>query len=105
MDGSWSTSYCSVNESLAGPFASQPIAMIKSHVRISFKRTSFQFLPESNDTLVASGAADSRVELHDLVSGDSLHVYTSHFSRVKRIEVARDAPHLIWSAAEDGLVL
>ena len=66
----------------------------------------FQFLPFSGNGLAASGAADSRVQVHDLShGGSSLQIFKHHFGRVKRLEIAPDEPNLFWSAAEDGVVM
>lgn len=68
---------------------------------------SVKFLPHSGDGLAASGAADSRVQVHDLGrGGESVHVFARHhFGRVKRMDVAGDEAHMLWSAGEDGLIL
>ncbi len=66
-----------------------------------------QFLPHCGDAIVASGAGDSRVQVHDLCKGgESVHLFDRHHSgRVKRMDVAEDTPHLLWSVGEDGLVI
>ena len=46
-----------------------------------------------------------QVRVHDADKGETLHVFTPHCSRVKRLEVAHSDPHLLWSAGEDGLVM
>ena len=65
----------------------------------------FQFMPFSSDSVIASGAADSRVHILDVVSGLVDRSFTDHYSRVKRLEVCQADPYLVWSAAEDGLIL
>ena len=66
-------------------------------------------MPESNDNLIVTGAGDYQVQLHDLTRHKddcgSVRIYQGHFGRVKRIEVARDEPNVLWSGGEDGLVM
>ncbi|CAG5002562.1 unnamed protein product [Parnassius apollo] len=57
----------------------------------------------SRDTLVTC-AADGTVRARN-VSGSSLFECSCHCGRVKRLASAPDNPHLLWSAAEDGLVI
>jgi len=64
-----------------------------------------KFMPHTNDSILASGAGDCQVRVHDADKGETLHVFTPHCSRVKRLEVAHSEPHLLWSAGEDGLVM
>jgi WD and tetratricopeptide repeat-containing protein 1 len=66
---------------------------------------SLKFVPFTNDAVLVSGAGDNQVRVHDAVRGETTHVFTPHGGRVKRLEVAQDEPHLIWSAGEDGLVM
>lgn len=55
---------------------------------------------------MATGAADGRVQVHDLRHEDSsVRVIRHHAGRVKRLEVSPDSPHLLFSAGEDGLVM
>ncbi len=55
--------------------------------------------------MLATCAGDSRVHLHDLARDEApARIFSQHFSRVKRLEVGDEA-HMLWSAAEDGLIL
>ncbi len=47
------------------------------------------------------------MQVHDLnKGGESVHLFSGHhFGRVKRLDVAQDEAHLLWSAGEDGLVM
>ena len=62
-------------------------------------------MPQSGYRLVATGAADSKITLVDLEAKNTLHVFTNHKNRVKRLAVAEDEPHLLFSACEDGTVM
>lgn len=64
-----------------------------------------QFMPQNDNRLLATGAADSKVTLVDLEAESTLHVFTNHKSRVKKLAVAEDEPHLLFSASEDGTVM
>lgn len=67
---------------------------------------SVKFMPNSSDTLVATGASDCKVKVTNIYQGESLLDCSScHIDRVKRLAVHPSEPHLIWSAAEDGLIL
>ncbi|XP_050348360.1 WD and tetratricopeptide repeats protein 1 isoform X2 [Nymphalis io] len=58
----------------------------------------------SPDSL-ATCAADGSVRARNVDSGASLLECACHCGRVKRLAVAPDRPHMLWSAGEDGLVL
>ncbi|XP_075975087.1 WD and tetratricopeptide repeats 1 [Anticarsia gemmatalis] len=58
-----------------------------------------------SDDLIATCAADGTVRTRSIQGNSTLMECTCHCARVKRIACAPDNPHLIWSAAEDGLVL
>ena len=67
-------------------------------------------MPNTNDCLVASGAADGQVKVHSiehLVDGNSQQSFqcNCHAGRVKRLATAPDIPYLLWSGAEDGTVM
>ena len=64
-----------------------------------------QFLPQSNDSLIVSGAADHKINVHDLTRKETTHVFTYHMGRVKRIATSPNIPYIFWSAAEDGTVM
>jgi len=64
-----------------------------------------QFLPNSNDSIIVSGAADSKIRVHDVNLQETSQVFSCHAGRVKRIAVAPNVPFMFWSAAEDGTVM
>ena len=64
-----------------------------------------QFLPNSDDSILVSGAADSNIRVHDLNTKETTHVFTCHVSRVKRLATAPNLPFMFWSAAEDGCIM
>lgn len=66
---------------------------------------SVKFMPCTSNNLIASGAADNHIQLHDVTSGVTTQTYANHLGRVKRMDVTQDCPHLLWSASEDGTVM
>ena len=66
---------------------------------------SVKFQPQSGDGIVISGAADRLVMVNDVEKAETIRVFNSHFGRVKRLEVIESEPQVVFSAAEDGLVL
>lgn len=66
---------------------------------------SVKFLPQSNDTKVATGAGDSYVYVFD-VNNSTEPIWSCHCHqlRVKRLTTAPESP-LLWSSGEDGYVL
>lgn len=62
------------------------------------------WLPGTEDGLLASGAGDCRVCLVDLEARAVTRTVAGHQGRVKRLAVAGDAPAVVWSGGEDGLV-
>lgn len=78
-----------------------------------------KFLPHTNDSLIASCAADRDVYIYDVNhssrplssprnTGDlptPLHSIHAHGNRVKRLETSQSEPFLVWSCGEDGLVV
>ena len=66
---------------------------------------SVKLLPFTNDSLVASGAADRDIYVYDVNKNMCLNEIHAHQNRVKRLETAQDTPFLFWSCGEDGLVL
>ena len=62
------------------------------------------WLPGSEDGQLVSGAGDCRVCLADLEAGAVTRNVIGHQGRVKRLAVAGDAPGVVWSGGEDGLV-
>ncbi|KAG1683268.1 WD and tetratricopeptide repeats protein 1 [Nymphon striatum] len=65
---------------------------------------SVKFLPSTDNTII-TGAADSRIRMHDLVACETTHVWSCHSGRVKRIATSPNVPHMFWSASEDGLIM
>eukprot|EP00794_Sanderia_malayensis_P000171 gene171-783_t len=65
---------------------------------------SVKFLPSSNSSVVASGAADANVRIHNVHRKESTHVYSCHFQRVKRLAVVPHMPFMVWSGSEDGTI-
>lgn len=78
-----------------------------------------KFLPHTQDTLIASCAADRDIYIYDInhasrplssarTQGDlplPIHSIHSHSNRVKRLETSQSEPFLFWSCGEDGLVI
>ena len=64
-----------------------------------------KFLPGTNDSLIASAAADREIYVYDLNKSCYLNEIHAHQNRVKRLATAQDLPFLFWSCAEDGLIL
>ncbi|KAJ8289316.1 hypothetical protein COCON_G00019750 [Conger conger] len=65
---------------------------------------SVKFLPHSGDRILVTGAADTKVHVHDLTVKETIHMFSDHTNRVKRIATAPMWPHTFWSAAEDGII-
>lgn len=63
-----------------------------------------QFLPHSGDRILVTGAADTKVHVHDLTVKETIHMFSDHTNRVKRIATAPMWPNTFWSAAEDGII-
>ncbi|WAR08495.1 WDTC1-like protein [Mya arenaria] len=53
-----------------------------------------KFLPSSNDNILVTGAADSKIRVHDIEANETTHVLTCHTSRVKRIATAPKQPFI-----------
>ena len=66
---------------------------------------SVQFMPQTGDSIVISGAGDGKIEVREVETGETCQVYTSHFERVKRLATDQSLPHLFFSASEDGTVM
>lgn len=66
---------------------------------------SVKFLPNSNDSMIVSGAADYKIRVHDANAKETTMACSCHAGRVKRIAVAPNVPFMFWSAAEDGIVM
>lgn len=66
---------------------------------------SVKYFPGSNETLVASAAADRDIYVYDVNKRACIHEIHAHVGRVKRLETCKDTPSLVWSCGEDGYVL
>ena len=66
---------------------------------------SVKFMPQTNNNLVVSGAADHKIQLHDMEMLKTLQTFKKHIYRVKRLEVASNCPNILWSASEDGTIM
>ncbi|XP_051158774.1 WD and tetratricopeptide repeats protein 1 [Leptopilina boulardi] len=66
---------------------------------------SVKFMPKSNDSVLVSGAGDSKIRVHDITLADTILACNCHTGRVKRIATAPNIPYLFWSAAEDGIIM
>ncbi|XP_058802060.1 WD and tetratricopeptide repeats protein 1-like [Phymastichus coffea] len=64
-----------------------------------------KFLPNSNDSILVTGAGDYKIRVHDISISDILLVCNCHYGRVKRFGTAPGVPFLFWSASEDGLIM
>ena len=62
------------------------------------------WVPGFEESLVASGAGDSKVCLASPETGANIKTVAGHRSRVKRLATAQDSPGIVWSGAEDGTV-
>lgn len=64
-------------------------------------------MPNTDDTRLATGAADCKVIVTDVLRGGESPVWscTCHQMRVKSLATCPDNPHILWSSAEDGLIL
>lgn len=71
---------------------------------VSFHSSSTQFLPHTGDRILITGAADTKVHVHDLTVKETIHMFSDHTNRVKRIATAPMWPNTFWSAAEDGMI-
>ncbi|XP_006814387.1 WD and tetratricopeptide repeats protein 1-like, partial [Saccoglossus kowalevskii] len=65
---------------------------------------SVKFLPDTNDRIIATGAADCKVRVHDVNVRETTQAFSCHAGRVKRLAVAPHMPYMFWSAAEDGTI-
>ncbi|THD28587.1 26S proteasome non-ATPase regulatory subunit 7 [Fasciola hepatica] len=76
-------------------------AMNTGHVGNIF---SVKFMPNLNEYILVTGAADAKVRVHDISRMETRHVFACHTSRIKRLATTRSEPFLFWSASEDGTV-
>ena len=61
------------------------------------------FLPGTDDNIIATGAMDCDVRIHD-VTAQSSRCLAFHRGRVKEVQSSLALPHLFWSAGEDGII-
>ncbi|CAH8674039.1 unnamed protein product [Schistosoma rodhaini] len=54
------------------------------------------------ENLIVTGAADSKIRVHDIKALETRHVFSCHSGRVKRLANTPSEPFLFWSASEDG---
>lgn len=70
---------------------------------------SVKFLPNTSDTLIATGAADHQIFVFDVNRTSELTTpcwkCNCHSQRVKRLATVAESPCVFWSAGEDGRVL
>lgn len=79
-------------------------------MNVNFEKNSVQFLPQTNDALIATAAADRYIYCFDLTRvGEELcspcWKCSCHNQRVKRLATVPDCPCIFWSAGEDGRIL
>uniref|UniRef100_A0A8C1TN76 WD and tetratricopeptide repeats 1 n=1 Tax=Cyprinus carpio TaxID=7962 RepID=A0A8C1TN76_CYPCA len=78
--------------------------LITMHTGHAANIFSVKFLPHSEDRILITGAADTKVHVHDLTAKETTHMFSDHTNRVKRIAAAPMWPNTFWSAAEDGVI-
>lgn len=61
-------------------------------------------MPSSNNSLVASGAADACLKIHDINTMKTVQSFQCHSKRIKRLAVSGNSPSIVWTASEDGTV-
>lgn len=71
---------------------------------VFFPPSLIKFLPHSGDRILVTGAADTKVHVHDVSVKETIHMFSDHTNRVKRIATAPMWPNTFWSAAEDGTI-
>ncbi|XP_077968681.1 WD and tetratricopeptide repeats protein 1-like [Styela clava] len=62
-----------------------------------------KFIPCSNDHVIATGAADGHIFLHDLIGKETISAYDVQ-GRIKRIVTTKAEPNVLISASEDGII-
>lgn len=65
---------------------------------------SVKFLPQIGARIIATAAADAKVQIHTVETQETSQVYKCHIGRVKRLATAPDTPYMLWSASEDGTI-
>lgn len=66
---------------------------------------SVKYVPHTNNSKIASGAADCKVRVTDVVEEKEVFSCKCHRSRIKRLATSQQIPSLFWSSSEDGLIL
>lgn len=61
-------------------------------------------MPQIGDRIIATAAADAKVQIHTVETQETSQVYKCHIGRVKRLATAPDTPYMLWSASEDGTI-
>lgn len=82
---------------LWNPFKQKRLQSI--HTKHYGNMFSVKFLPKSNDSLVATAAADKTIMLFDINANspaESLYTCHCHVARVKRLATAPDSPYVFW---------
>lgn len=64
---------------------------------------SVKFFPQTEDRIIASGAADRNVYIHDISHSSRIHEFSCE-GRVKQLVASSSMPHHLWCASEDGMV-
>lgn len=65
---------------------------------------SLKFIPQTDNSTIVTGAGDSRIYGFDLNHYEPIFRCNCHQGRVKRLAVAKETPHIFFSASEDGSV-
>lgn len=67
---------------------------------------SVKFMPNRGDSILLTGAADSKIHAYDLEHRNSpIFTCKCHYMRVKRLATAPESPYVFWSSSEDGHIL
>lgn len=66
---------------------------------------SVKFMPETLDNTIVSGAADCKINVHDVYVGETVRIISEHRNRVKRLATAPLERDVFWSSSEDGTVM
>lgn len=61
-------------------------------------------MPQTGDRIIATAAADAKVQIHTVETKETSQAYKCHIGRVKRLATAPDTPYMLWSASEDGTI-
>lgn len=63
-----------------------------------------QFLPQTGDSKIVTGAADNQVLAFDAVTKETYYICNCAKMRIKRIATSPDSSDVFWSASEDGFI-